>query len=62
MAVLISGIVIFVVMAIIAVVSWIVGTIRGTEGQPLFIKIATIVGMLAGVICSMCYLFDDTLV
>lgn len=62
MAVLISGIVIFVVMAIIAVVSWIVGTIRGLDGQPVIIKIATVVGVLAAVICSVCYLCDDTLV
>lgn len=62
MAVLISGIVIFVVMAIIAAVSWIVGTIRGLDGQPVVIKIVTVVGVFAAIICTVCYLCDDTLV
>lgn len=62
MALLISGILIFVVMAIIAVVSWILVTIKGLDGQPLVIKIATVVGVLAGIICTVCYLCDDTLV
>ena len=61
MAVLISGIVIFVVMAIIAVVSWIVGTLRNAEGQPIICKIAIVVAVICVIVTAVCYFFDDSI-
>ena len=61
MAVLISGIVIFVVMAIIAVVSWIVSALRDTHGQPIICKIATVVAVMCVIVTAICYFFDDSI-
>ena len=62
MAVLLSGIIIFVVMIVIAVVSWIVGTLRSAADQPPLVKILVVVGVLGTIITTICYLCDDTVV
>ena len=62
MAILISGIVIFVVMAVIAAISWIVGTIQGAADQPPIIKVIVVVGVIGTIITAICYFFDDSIV
>ena len=62
MAVLLSGIGIFLAMAIAAVIIQVVNTIKGANDQPLFIKIATIVGIAGTLICGICALCDKTIV
>lgn len=58
MAVLLSGIAIFAVMAVVAAITWIVDTIRCAEGQPLYIKIIVFVGVLGTIIMTLCFIFD----
>ena len=62
MAVLLSGIGIFLVMAIAAVIIQVINTFKGTNGQPLFLKIATVVGVAGTLICGICALCDKTIV
>ena len=62
MAVLISGIVIFVVMAIVAVVSWIINALRDTQGQPILSKIAIVIAVICVIVTAVCYFFDDSIV